>query len=328
MKGKIALEEHFSTEEYLEAVKPWFINEGPGAWERAQRAMSDITGIRLELMDEAGIEKTILSLTAPTIQGVLDVDQAINSAQKANEYIANQIHNHKHRFAAMAALPTQCPEAAAKELHRSVSEYGFRGALINGFCQIGDPNVPIYLDDPRYLDFWGEVAKVDLPVYLHPRPTIEPVLKAEFAGHDWMSRAAWGWHIQTGTHVLRLIGSGLFDRYPTLQLVIGHMGELLPMFLWRINNREQNYKRDSKAARPIREYFERNIHITTSGHCSTPALLCAVMEMSTDRIMFSTDYPYETMKQNSDWFDNIPFSDIDKQKMGRTNAMQLFKLAP
>jgi 2,3-dihydroxybenzoate decarboxylase len=326
IKGKIALEEHFSTEEFLEAVKPWFINEGSGAWERASAAISDISGQRLKLMDEAGIEKTILSLTSPTIQAILDTDKAIDSAKRANEYIANQINGFKHRFEALAALPTQDPDAAAEEFRRCVKEYGFRGALINGFCQIGDPNIPVYLDDPRYIDFWGEVAKLDLPVYIHPRPTIDPVYKAEFEGHNWLSRAAWGWHIQTGTHVLRLIGSGIFDRYSNLQIVIGHMGELLPMFMWRLTNREENYKRDCKAKRPIREYFERNINITTSGHCSTPALICAVMEMGTDRIMFSTDYPYETMKQNADWFDNIPFSYNDRLKMGRANAERLFKL--
>jgi 2,3-dihydroxybenzoate decarboxylase len=326
MQGKIALEEHFITDEYLEAVKPWFISEGPEVWEQARYAICDISGKRLELMDEADIEKTILSLSSPTIQAILDTDKAIDSAKRVNEYIANQIRDHKDRFESFAALPTQDPAAAAGEFRRCVEEYGFRGALINGFCQIGDPNVPIYLDDPRYIDFWGEVAKLDLPVYLHPRPTIEAVLKAEFEGHDWVSRAAWGWHVQTGTQVLRLIGSGIFDRYPSLQIVIGHMGELLPMFIWRTTNREITHKRDCKANRPIREYFERNINITTSGNCSTPALMCAVMEMSTDRIMFSTDYPYETMKQNSDWFDNIPFSYNDKLKMGRTNAERLFKL--
>lgn len=326
MQGKIALEEHFTTDEYLEAVKPWFICDGPEQWEKAKTEMSDITDLRLRLMDEAGIEKTILSLTSPTIQAILDVDKAISAAKRANDYIAGTIRDYKSRFESLAAVPTQDPDAAARELHRCIDEYGFKGALINGFCQIGDPNVPIYLDDPRYIDFWGEVSKMDVPIYIHPRTTIDAILKAEYEGHDWLARAAWGWHTQTGTHVLRLIGSGLFDRYPNLQIVIGHMGEMLPMFLWRTNNRVLSHKRDCKAERPIREYFERNINITTSGHCSTPALMCAVMEMGTDRIMFSTDYPYETMKQNSDWFDNIPFSYNDKLKMGRTNAERLFKL--
>jgi 2,3-dihydroxybenzoate decarboxylase len=326
MQGKIALEEHFATEEFLEDVKPWFIKEGIDVWERARNNICEITGKRIELMDEAGIEKTILSLTSPAIQAILDANEAFETAKRLNDYIATQIRDHKDRFESFAALPTQDPAAAAAELHRCMKDYGFVGALINGFCQIGDPNVPIFLDDPRYIEFWGEVSKLDVPIYIHPRITIDAVRKAEFEGHTWMTTGGWGWHVQTGTHILRLIGSGLFDRFPNLQIVIGHMGELLPMFIWRTTNRKETHVRDCKAVRPIREYFERNIHITTSGNCSTPALMCAMMEMSTDRIMFSTDYPYETMKQNSDWFDNIPFSYVDKLKMGRTNAEKLFKL--
>ena len=126
----------------------------------------------------------------------------------------------------------------------------------------------------------------------------------------------WGWHANLGTQVLCLISSGIFDRCPKLQIVIGHMGEMLPIFLWRITNRCNTHKRDCMAELPINQYFQRNISIITSGNCNTPALMCAMMEMSTDRIMFSTDYPYESMKQAADWFDNIPFSDIDKMKMG------------
>lgn len=323
---KIALEEHFATEEFMEDVKPWFIKEGPEVWERAKATITDISGKRLELMDEAGIEKTILSLSSPTIQCILDPAKAIDSAKRVNEYLADSIRDHKDRFEAFAALPTQSPEAAIEELHRCIEEYGFKGALINGFCQIGDPDVPVYLDDPRYIPFWEEVEKTGYPVYLHPRTTVEPVRKAEFDGQTWMATAAWGWHCQTGTQVLRLIGSGIFDRCPNLQLVIGHMGELLPMFLWRTTNRVSTHKRECKAELPINQYFLRNITITTSANCSTPALMCAMMEMSTDRIMFSTDYPYDSMKQSADWFDNIPFSDLDKAKMGYENAKRLFRL--
>ena len=324
MKGKIALEEHFATEEFLEDVKPYFIREG--TWESARDTIVDISGKRLELMEEAGIEKTILSLSSPAIQGYLEPADAIDAARRVNEYIATKIRDHRDHFDSFAAIPTQDPEAAAEELERCVKDYDFKGALVNGFCTIGDPNKPTYLDDERYIPFWAKVAELDVPIYLHPRPTLDCIKNAEFAGHYWMQNAAWGWHVQTGTHVLRLIGSGLFDRFPSLQLVIGHMGELLPFFIWRTTNRTNTHKRDCKAELPINQYLQRNINITTSGNCSTPALTCAIMEMGTDRIMFSTDYPYETMKQAADWFDNIPFCDNDKMRMGRTNAMKLFKL--
>jgi predicted TIM-barrel fold metal-dependent hydrolase len=327
MQGKIALEEHFATEEFLQDVKRFFIREGVEVWERAKRIMTDITGERLELMDEAGIEKSIISLSSPTIQGILNTDDAIDAARRINDYTAEKIANYRHRFEAFAALPTQSPEAAIIELQRCVKDYGFKGALINGFCQIENPDIPVFLDEPQYFPFWEEVEKLNVPVYLHPRPMPEPVRKLMYGdNHFWMETAAWGWHADLGTQVLRLISSGIFDRCPNLQIVIGHMGELIPIFLWRITNRSKYHKRDNLAELPINEYFLRNISITTSGNLSTPALMCAMMEMSTDRIMFSTDYPYESMKEAADWFDNIPFSDIDKEKMGRLNAAKLFNI--
>ena len=327
MKGKIALEEHFATEEYLQDVKRYFIREGADVWERAKHTMCDISGKRLELMDEAGIEKTILSLSSPTIQAILSTKEAIDAAKRINDYTAEQIRDHRDRFEAFAALPTQSPETAAAELERCVKDYDFKGALINGFCNIDDPNIPIYLDEPQYVPFWETAEKLDVPIYIHPRPVTEPVREQLFGdNHFWMETATWGWHANLGMQILRLISSGIFDRCPKLQIVIGHMGELLPIFLWRITNRCSTHKRDCMAELPINQYFQRNISITTSGNCNTLALMCAMMEMSTDRIMFSTDYPYESMKQAADWFDNIPFSDLDKIKMGRTNAAKLFKL--
>lgn len=180
MKGKIALEEHFATEEYLQDVKRYFIHEGADIWERAKSTMCDISGKRLELMDEAGIEKTILSLSSPTIQSILSTEKAIDAAKCINDYTAEQIHDHRDRFEAFAALPTQSPEAAAAELERCVKEYDFKGALINGFCNIDDPNVPIYLDEPQYVPFWETAEKLDVPIYIHPRPVTEPVRKQVF----------------------------------------------------------------------------------------------------------------------------------------------------
>ena len=226
MKGNISLEEHFATEEFLEDVKPYFIREG--TWKSARDTIVDISGKRLELMEQAGIEKTILSLSSPAIQGILEVDKAIDAAKRINEYIASQIKDHTDRFSAFASIPTQDPDAAIMELRRAVNDYGFKGALINGFCQIGSVENIVYLDDPRYLPFWEEVQKLDVPIYIHPRPTIPAIVKAEYEGHYWMQNAAWGWHTQAGTHCLRLMGSGLFDKFPDLKIVIGHMDELLP----------------------------------------------------------------------------------------------------
>lgn len=324
MIGKIALEEHFATEEFLEDIKPYFIREG--VWEQSRDAICDITGKRLEEMDANGIEYTILSLSAPTIQGMCDTAAAIDAARRINDYLAEKIKDYPHRFGAFAALPTQDPDASITELRRCVNELGFVGALVNGFCTPDDPENCIYLDDERYLPFWAEVEKLGVPVYLHPRMSVPSVRKKEYAGHDWMVSAAWGFHVETGTHCLRLMASGLFDKFPKLQIVIGHMGELLPFQIWRICNRVDSHKRDCKAEKTFKHYLENNFHITTSGNCSTPALLCTMLETGTDRIMFSTDYPYETMSQAANWFDNLPVSNNDKLKMGRTNAQKLFGL--
>ena len=324
MTNKIALEEHYASEEFLDAAKGAFVAEG--TWDVLRDQLVDVTDQRVELMDEAGIEKTILSLTSPAIQGILKTRDAIEAAMRANDYIADMIADRRDRFESFAAIPTQDPDAAIEELKRCVKDYGFKGALVNGFCQIDDPEEPIFLDDARYEDFWAEVEKLGCPIYLHPRLSINTILEKEFKGHNWMKTAPWGWHIQTGTHALRLIGSGLFDRYPGLTLLIGHTGECLPFFVWRTNNRVASHKRDCMAEKPIQYYLQNNFYITTSGNCSTSALMCTLMEVGSDRIMFSTDYPYETMKQCADWFDNIPFCDNDKIKMGRTNAVKLFNL--
>lgn len=324
MQGKIALEEHFSTEEFLEDIKPYFVREGK--WEEGKATICDISGKRLEEMDANGIEYNILSLSSPTIQGICSTADAIVAAKNINDYLAQQIQPLPRRLGGFAALPTQDPEASILELQRCVKDFNFKGALVNGFCTIDDPENAIYLDDPRYLPFWEEVEKLGVPIYLHPRMSVPSVRKKEYAGHDWMISAAWGFHVETATHCLRLMASGLFDRFPKLQIVIGHMGELLPFQIWRICNRVDSHKRDCKAEKTFTHYLENNFHITTSGNCSTPALLCTMLETGADRIMFSTDYPYETMSQAANWFDNLPVSNNDKLKMGRTNAQKLFHL--
>lgn len=324
MQGKIALEEHFSNEEFLGDIKQYFVREGK--WDKGSCNILDITGRRLEDMDKNGIELTILSLSSPAVQAVLDPKEAVEKAIAVNDYIAEAIRDYKHRFASFCALPTQDPEASIKELHRCMKDLGMKGALINGFCQIGDVENCVYLDQPQYEDFWTEVEKLDAPIYLHPRMAAPSVMNKMYAGNNWMVSAAWGFHVETATHCLRLIASGLFDRHPNLKIVIGHMGELLPFQIWRITNRVNGAPRDTKCVKPFSYYLHNNFHITTSGNCSMPALTCAMMEMGCDRIMFSTDYPYETMQQAAEWFDNMPVAEYDRLKMGRLNAMKLFHL--
>ena len=222
----------------------------------------------------------------------------------------------------------QDPDAAARELARCVRELDFRGALVNGFSQIGDPNNATYYDLPQYRPFWAEAAGLGVPFYLHPRnplPSHAPI----YDGHPWLLGPTWAFGQETAVHSLRLMASGLFDEHPSLQIVIGHMGEGLPYSMWRVDNRNAWMKLAPKypAKRPLGDYFHENFHITTSGNFRTQALIDAMLEIGADRIMFSTDWPFENVDHAANWFDNCTISEADRAKIGRDNAVKLFGLA-
>jgi predicted TIM-barrel fold metal-dependent hydrolase len=223
--------------------------------------------------------------------------------------------------------PCRNPEIAARELERCVTQLGFKGALVNGFSQIGTPDTAVYYDLPQYRPFWEVVERLGIPFYLHPRNPLPGSIPG-YEGHAWLLGPTWGFAAETAVHALRLIGSGLFDRHPKLQVVLGHLGEGLPYFLWRIDNRNIWMKAPHKyAARErVADYIHANFHLTTSGHYSTPALLNAIAEFGVERVMFSVDYPFEDISDAADWFDNAPLNETDRRKIGRTNALTLFKL--
>ena len=216
---------------------------------------------------------------------------------------------------------------AARELQRCVKELGMVGALANGFSQIGDPNTIAYLDEKQYWPFWDVCDELDVPFYLHPRNPL-PQDSRIYKGAEWLMGPIWAFGHETAVHALRLMGSGLFDKHPKLQIVIGHMGEGLPFSMWRVDNanawipNRNNYP----AKKKIGEYFQNNFHITVSGNFRTQALLNALMVIGSDRIMFSTDWPFENIDHAALWFDAAPISEEDRLKIGRTNALKLFKL--
>jgi 2,3-dihydroxybenzoate decarboxylase len=228
----------------------------------------------------------------------------------------------------VAALAMQDPDNAAAELERCVKDLGFRGALVNGFSQVGSPDTAVYYDLPQYRTFWRVVEQLDVPFYLHPRNPLPGSIRS-YEGHDWLLGPNWAFHAETAVHALRLIGSGLFDELPRLQIVLGHLGEGLPYYLWRIDNRNSWMKAPHKyaARKPVADYFRANFHVTTSGHFSTPAMIDAVAELGVDRVMFSVDYPFEDMGEAAAWFDKAEIGETDRRKIGRTNAIKLFKLA-
>jgi predicted TIM-barrel fold metal-dependent hydrolase len=323
MKGKIALEEHWATDETLNiAGQP--ISAG-AFWDELRRLLTDFRDKRLKGMDEHGIELAILGLNSPALQAILDPAEAVQVARKANDTLAAEIARNPHRFAGFAGLPMQDPEAAARELTRCVSEFGFKGAMCNCFTQRHTADSAIYYDLPEFRPFWATVAALDVPFYLHPRLTIPSHAKA-YDGHRWLYSPIWDFGSETAIQALRLIGSGLFDEFPNVQIVLGHLGERIPFDLWRIDNLVSKLPVKLAAKKPVSEYFRKNFHLTTSGQFHDTPFRCALAEMGVERIMFSVDYPYEEMAPAAAWFDNTNLAEPDRVRIGRTNAIKLFKL--
>lgn len=324
MLSKIALEEHFG------ATDPNIIEQSAthfsaDAWPAHRDMLLDIHESRLRLMDECGIEKVVLSLLSPGIQSLHDPAHAVDWARRLNDYAAEQVGDRPDRFASFAALPMQDPEAATRELRRVVTDLGLVGALINGFSQVGDEHTVVYLDDPRYAEFWATVAELAVPVYLHPRDPLEET-SPQYAGHPWLYGSAWAFSVETATHALRLMGSGLFDRHPGVQIILGHLGELLPFNIWRTDHRFRVAPRGLDVQHSFGHYLRWNFHLTTSGNFRTPALLNTIQEVGADRLLFSADYPFEDMREAGTWFDALELNDADLTKIARTNAQRLLKI--
>jgi gamma-resorcylate decarboxylase len=322
MQGKIGLEEHFAIPDTL-SDSAGFVPQDH--WEELKYRLLDIHEKRLRLMDEHGMEMMILSLNAPAVQAISDPQKANDTARRANDFLAGQVARRPERFQGFAALPMQDPDMASRELERCVKQLGFRGALVNGFSQLGERT--LYYDLPLYRPFWGVVEALDVPFYLHPRNPL-PRDAAIYEGHRWLMGPAWAFGQETAVHALRLMGSGLFDEYPKLQVVLGHMGEGLPFSLWRVDyhNAWVKFGQLYPAKKKIGEYFSQNFHITTSGNFRTQSLIDAMLEIGADRILFSTDWPFENIDHAAEWFDSASISEDDRAKIGRGNAIKLFKL--
>lgn len=324
VKNKIAFEEHFAIEETLEQTRAF---AGDSAvLDDFTRQILDLGDERLGNMDATGIELAILSLNAPGVQRILDADEALHIARKANDRMSEAVAKHPGRYAALAALPMHDAETAAAELTRCVKELGFKGCLVNGFQQVGDRDNVKYYDLPDYRPFWEAVAKLDVPFYLHPRMQI-PSRAQNYDGHAWLMSAPWGFAVETSIHALRLCGSGLFDDHPSLRICLGHLGENIPFGLWRIDARMRFSRRGYRGKRPLGDYFREHFHITTSGNFNDAAFRCTLETIDHDKIYFSADYPFETMQDAASWYDDTDaVSNEQKTKIGRTNAIRLFGL--
>jgi predicted TIM-barrel fold metal-dependent hydrolase len=342
MMHTITLEEHYATPEFL---------EGPGRQlkEQAQAArvqpggaaqaappshrpvgfaelvdqLCDLDERRIADMDAADIDMQVLSLTAPGVEQ-LDPAEAVTLARSTNDYLAAAIRRHPDRLAGFAALPTADPGAAADELERTIREYGFKGAVINGHTR------GRYLDDPFFSPILARAAALRVPIYLHPTIPPQAVVDASYRGNftpEVTARlvgAAWGWHMETAVHVLHLILGGAFDRYPDLQFIIGHLGEGLPFMLSRLDLTLPTQATGLK--RSVGTYLRENVNYTFSGFNFTPTFLDLLLQVGVDRIMFSADYPYASMAQARAFLEQLPVSPADKERIAHGNAERLLGL--
>lgn len=330
MQGKIALEEHVSSpmNNKLWDSAGEASRNGKDYMDDVEWRLLDVEK-RLEVMDKTGIDRTILSLTSPGAQSILDIQQAVDFAKSTNDFIVeNYMSKAPERLYAFATVALQSPKAAADELERAVKQLGFKGALINGYTNIGDMNTAQYLDEEPVWEFWEKVAELNIPIYLHPREPL-PSQRRIYEGYSSLVGSAWAFAHETGTHAIRLMLSGLFDRYPNLNIILGHLGEGLPLLLPRLEARLHMQRQGEglgQAKRPVSEYLNQNFYITTSGHFHTKGLLDTISEIGSDRVMFSADYPYESMETASQWFDQALLSENDRHKIGRGNAARLFNL--
>jgi predicted TIM-barrel fold metal-dependent hydrolase len=321
----ITLEEHFATPEFFSGPARFLkdrTEQVGGRYASIMARLCDVGEKRLAEMDAAGIDMQVLSLTAPGVEQMETAD-AVAMARDTNDFLADAVKKHPARFAGLAAVPTGAPGRAADELERRVSQQGFKGAVINGH------NRGRYLDDRFYWPILERAEALNVPIYLHPTPPPQPVIDVSYGGFapmvtDMIAGGAWGWHIETAVHVIRIILGGVFDRFPKLQFVIGHMGEGLPFMFQRFDIIPMEV---TKLQRPILAYLKNNVHYTFSGFNFPPAFLDLLLELGgVDRIMFSADHPYQSMPQARAFLEQIPVSAADKERIAHGNAERLFRL--
>lgn len=318
MIKKIALEEHFLSpgfEEYwntttgdLPAVKR----------EQALARLRDFGETRLQAMDRAGIARAVLGLAGPGVQAERDTATAIRNARAANDFLAGEVDKRPDRYSGFAHLPMQDAKAAADELERCMHQLKFCGAMINGHTN-GQ-----YLDHPSLAPFWERAEALAAPIYLHPTDPVAP--SAALEGHRGLRRATWEWTFETGSHALRLVFGGVFDRFPRVKLVLGHLGETLPFLLWRFDSRAGPDFYAIKLAKPPSHYIKENIVVTTSGMCSAEPLRCTIDAIGHDHVMFAADYPFESAEEAAHFIDGVALPENVRADICYGNAARYLNL--
>jgi len=321
----ITLEEHFASPGFIAGPGRGFIEQRRNRGARGERIfaqLQDVGSGRMAEMDAAGIDMQVLSLNAPGVEQA-DVAEQVAIARESNDFLASLVKANPTRFAAFASLPVVAPEQAADELDRRVRQQGFKGTLINGHTR------GRYLDDQFFWSILECAEALNVPIYLHPTVPHKPVADALYGGFSpavsaMFEAGGWGWHIETAIHLIRMILGGVFDRYPKLQVVVGHLGEGVPFMLPRLN---RNLPVEvTKLARPLGAYLRENVHYTLAGFNFPATFLDLLLEVGVERIMFSVDHPYGSMAEARAFLDHIPVSAADRERIAHGNAERLLNL--
>lgn len=313
---KIALEEHFLAPGFEEYWLKTVEDVDPQLYGQVLSRLKDFGELRLTAMDKAGIERSVLSLAGPGVQVERDVGKATRRAIEANDFLAGEIAKNPAHYSGLAHIALQDPAAATNELDRCMKQLGFAGCMINGHTN-GQ-----YLDDPALYPFWERAEALGAIVYLHPADPVSPF--AVLDGYKGLKRATWEWTLETGSHALRLVFGGLFDRFPKATLVLGHLGETLPYLLWRLDSRAKLY--GIKLKRQPSDYIRQNMVVTLSGMFSAEPLNCAIAALGAERVMFSADYPFESSEEAGHFMDTVPLDEKLREQIAFHNAQKILRL--
>jgi 2,3-dihydroxybenzoate decarboxylase len=313
MVKKIALEEHFLDPGTVEYWWPTMADVDKARAERVHASLTDFGEQRLALMDETGIARAVLAIAGPGVQIERDTATAVRKARESNDFLAKEIQKRPDRYSGFAHLAMQDPKAAADELERCMRELNFCGAMINGHTH------GRYLDDPVNFPFWERAEATGAAIYLHPTDPVAPLPVLD--GHKVLVRAMWGWGVETGSHALRLVVSGLFERYPKARLVLGHLGETLPFMLWRFDSRSKLY--NWTLPKTPSQYIRENIWVTLSGMFSAEPMTCALEALGRDRVLFSADHPFEDVREAAHFMDSVPLGEGLRADVAYNNAAKL-----
>jgi len=316
MVKKIALEEHFLCPGFEGYWTATVADVDPKILSHVAGRLSDFGEARLKAMDEAGIARAVLGLAGPGVQAERDTATAIRNARAANDYLAREVDKRPDRYSGFAHLPMQDATAAADELARCMNELKFCGAMVNGHTH-GQ-----YLDDLSLHPFWERAEALGATIYIHPTDPVTPAPVLD--GYKGLRRATWEWGFETGSHALRLVFGGLFDRFPRAKVALGHLGETLPYLLWRFDSRAKLY--GIKLGKPPSQYIKENIAITTSGMCSAEPLACALSALGADRVMFAADYPFESAEEAGHFMDTVALPDALRADIAANNAKRILGL--